>query len=68
MRVWDLKGTPSATVLEGHSDGCSQHCCVGHEDLQRVMEDKTIRVWDISTLTHTHTPGWPHWWGDQPSP
>ena len=54
VRVWDLKGTPSATVLEGHS----RHVCSIAVSGTRIFSgsnDKTIRVWDISTLTHTHT-------------
>ena len=54
VRVWDLKGTPSATVLEGHSEAVHSIAVSG----TRIFSgsgDKTIRVWDISTLTHTHT-------------
>ena len=54
VRVWDLKGTPSATVLEGHSKVvCS--IAVSGTRIFSGSADKTIRVWDISTLTHTHT-------------
>ena len=54
LRVWDLKGTPSATVLEGHSEAvCS--IAVSGTRIFSASGDKTIRVWDISTLTHTHT-------------
>ena len=34
--VWDLEGTPSATVLEGHTDICLWDCSVNYEDLHRV--------------------------------
>ena len=52
--VWDLEGTPSATVLEGHSD-CVYGIAVSTTRIFTGSEDKTIRVYDISTLTHTDT-------------
>ena len=54
VRVWDLKGTPSATVLEGHSKTVYSIAVSGTR-IFSGSDDKTIRVWDISTLTHTHT-------------
>ena len=56
VRVWDLKGTPSATVLEGHSKAV-RSIAVSGTRIFSGSSDKTIRVWDISTLTHTHTLG-----------
>ena len=54
VRVWDLKGTPSATVLEGHSTTVHSIAVSGTR-IFSGSRDRTIRVWDISTLTHTHT-------------
>ena len=54
MRVWDLKGTPSATVLVGHSDAV-RSIAVSGTRIFSGSGDKTIRVWDISTLRHTRT-------------
>ena len=50
--VWDLEGTPSATVLEGHR----RAVCGVAVSTTRIFTgstDHTIRVYDISTLTHT---------------
>ena len=52
--VWDLEGTPSATVLEGHSRQV-YGIAVSTTRIFTGSDDKTIRVYDISTLTHTDT-------------
>ena len=52
--VWDLEGTPSATVLEGHSNAV-YGIAVSTARIFTGSKDKTIRVYDISTLTHTDT-------------
>ena len=52
--VWEWNGTPSTTVLEGHSDAV-QSIAVSGTWIFSGSHDKTIRVWDISTLTHEHT-------------
>ena len=52
--VWDLDGTPSATVLEGHSSFV-YGIAVSTTRIFTGSWDKTIRVYDISTLTHTDT-------------
>ena len=54
VRVRDLKGTPSATVLEGHSKAI-ESIAVSGTRIFSGSNDKTIRVRDISTLTHTRT-------------
>ena len=54
VRVWDLKGTPSATVLVGHSN-IVLSIAVSGTRIFSGSGDKSTRVWDISTLTHTHT-------------
>ena len=53
LRVWDLKGTPSATLLEGHSKAVFS-IAVSDTKIFSGSDDKTIRVWDINT-SHTHT-------------
>ena len=52
--VWDLEGTPSATVLEGHT-GRVNGIAVSTTRIFTGSSDKTIWVYDISTLTHTDT-------------
>ena len=54
VRVRHLKGTPSATVLKGHSKAVVSIAVSGTRIFSGSL-DESIRVWDISTLTHTHT-------------
>ena len=67
VRVWVLKGTPSATVLVGHRYAVNSIAVSGTRIFSGTW-DKTIRVWDISTLTHTQHPGWAYWFGDRHRP
>ena len=52
--VWDLEDTPSATVLEGHTRTV-YGIAVSTTRIFTGSGDKTICVYDISTLTHTDT-------------
>ena len=54
VSVWDLEGTPSATVLDGHNSAVSG-IAVSTTRIFTGSLDSSIRVYDISTLTHTDT-------------
>ena len=59
VRVWDLKGTPSATVLEGHSDAVRSIAVSG----TRIFSGSQMTrpsVCGTSAPSHTHTPWMAH--------
>ena len=54
VRVWDLEGTPIATVLQGHVHTV-YGIVVSTTRIFTGSADRTIRVYEISTLTHIRT-------------